>query len=374
MRRRPSLPLAPLLLALLVATAGCASLSGGDGTTTATDGSTTTATDAPTDTADDGAPGDEPTDDDSTDDEPSDDDSTDDASVRASLVGVTATDLDLSPEDRNRTDDIADALGVDGRDVRLHPTEGAVEVFDDDVSASELVDALGEGGIDATTETVRPGVTGETQSSTVRTLSERFAVLDIGATVEAARVEGRRGVVITPADGNVSRVREAISDRGTVEIAARFPAAETDETAADDDYRDVTLLDNDDFAAIGTAQQPRGGGTTPNVPVTLTDEAAANFSSALVEFGFTDEGIANCPTDAARADPANATGYCLFTVHDGNVVYAAGMSAELADVIGNGEFREDPRFVMTAENMSEARELQANLAAGALPTRLSVAD
>jgi preprotein translocase subunit SecD len=376
MRRRPSLLIATLALALLAVTAGCASLTG-DGpadTATATDAPTDTAattdTTATTDTATDGSTGDDSTTDDST----STETPADDAVVRASLVGVTATDLDLSAADRNRTTAIADALGVDTRDVRMRPAEGTVEVFDDGVSAAELVDALDGQDIDAAAGDVRPGVTRATQSTAVRTLSERFQVLGIEASVETATVDDRRGVAVTPTDGNASRIREAVRDRGTVEIAARFPANETADTAAADAYRDVTLLTNGDFVSVGTVQRPGTGSPAPAVPVTVTDEAAANFSSGLVEFGFTGEGVANCPTDAARADPANATGYCLFTVHDGDVVYAAGMSAGLADQIESGEWAADPQFVMTATNESEAQELRAHLVAGALPTRLSVAD
>ena len=380
MRRRPSLPIATLAVALLVLTAGCASLTGGDGTATPTDVQTpatdagATATDDPGDGSDDGSADDEPANGESTDDGGATDGggATDDAVVRASLVGVTATDLNRDDLNVDQQAAIADALGVDEQDVRVRPV-GTVEVFDASVTRSELVDALGQQGIDTAAGRVYAGVTDRTQEETVRTLTERLDVLDVEATVEAATVDDRRGVAVTPADGNVSRVREAIGDRGTVEIVAHFPANATDETAAPDDYRDVTLLTNADFESVGAVQRPGGGNPTPAVPVTVADEAAANFSSGLVTFGFTGEGVANCPTAAAREDPANASGYCLFTVHDGEVVYAAQMSAALADQMASGEWAADPQFVMTAANESEAQELRAHLVAGALPTRLSVA-
>lgn len=361
MPRRPSLPLASLALALLLVTAGCASLSGD--TVTPTTDAVGTNDDVPqTDTTTDA----EPTNADTTTGGASDGTS-DESAVRASLVGTTATGVNLSGVDTaEQTSALAAALDVSARDVRLGAERGTLEVFDASVSETAIADALAEQGLGTDTTRIRPGVTDATQAATVRTLESRLNVLGIDATVEATAVDGRRGVVVIPADGNVSQVRDAVRDRGRVEIVAHFPA-----NGSDDGARDVTLLANEDFERIGTAQV---GQTSPYVPVTVTTDAAANFSSALVEFGFTGEGVSNCPTDAATADPANASGYCLLTVHDGEVVYAAGMSAGLANAMESGEWERDARFVMTAVNTSAARELQAHLEAGALPTRLALSD
>jgi hypothetical protein len=354
MPRRPSLPLALLLLALLLVTAGCASLSGDTATETAE--TVDTADDVPTTTTGE-----------STTAPPTTATRTpgDDAAVRASLVGTSVTGLNVSAADADRTDALATSLGVSARDIQFRVHDGTVEVYDARVSEQAVRDALAQHGFDVSDARVRAGVTGATQSAAVRTLETRLDVLGIDATVEAATVESRRGVAIAPADGNLSRVRTAVSDRGRVEIVAHFPA-----NGSDGATHDVTLLTNDDFATVGAVQSGR---PAPSVPVTITESAAANFSSSLVAFGFTDEGVTNCPTDAAEADPANASGYCLYTVHDGDVVYAAQMSAGLADVLESGEWEQDPRFVMTAANESAAQELRAHLQAGALPTRLALA-
>jgi preprotein translocase subunit SecD len=286
--------------------------------------------------------------------------------VRASLVGTTATGVNLSAA--KATEDagaLADELGVPVSDVRLRPATSTVEVYDANVSESALAGALDDLGFVTPGLRTRAGVTDETQQATVRTLEARLDVLGIDATVEAATVDGRRGVAVTPTDGNASAVRDAVRDRGRVEIVAHFPADGSGEP------RSVTLLENADFERVGTAQ---AGRQNPYVPVTVAEDAAGNFSSALVGFGFTDEGVGDCPTDAATADPANASGHCLYTVHDGDVVYAASLSAGLADAIESGEWEASPRFVMTAVNESAARELQAHLEAGALPTRLSIPD
>lgn len=367
MPRRPPLPLASLALALLVVTAGCASLTGDTAQPTtdagATDDVPTTdaaeTDDVPT-TATTAMASDETPTDRATGQSPND------TVVRASLVGTTATGANLSAANATETAGaLAADLGVPASDVRLRPETGTVEVFDANVSGSALAGALDDLGVAAPGLRTRAGVADATQQATVRTLEARLDVLGIDATVETATVDGRRGVAVTPTDGNASAVRDAVRDRGRVEIVAHFPANGSGES------RSVTLLENGDFERVGTAQVGR---QNPYVPVTVAGDAAANFSSALVGFGFTDEGVGDCPTDAARADPTNASGHCLYTVHDGDVVYAASLSAGLADTIESGEWEASPRFVMTAANVSAAQELQAHLEAGALPTRLSIPD
>jgi preprotein translocase subunit SecD len=347
------------LLALLVVTAGCASLSGDRATETTTDAVGTDDDVLSTDTS-------EPTPDQATPTTDASDTPTDDTTVRASLVGSSVTGLNVSVADTERKDALAQALDVPTRNVRLRTDRGVLEVYDADVSGQALRDALAQRGFDTSDARVRQGVTDATQAETVGALETRLDTLGIDATVESATVDGRRGVAITPADGNLSRVRDAVADRGRVEIVAHFPA-----NGSDGAYHDVTVLTNEDVANVGAVQ---AGRAAPYVPVTVTSSAAANFSSSLVAFGFTGEGVANCPTDAATADPANASGYCLYTVHDGDVVYAAGMSAGLADAIESGEWEQDPAFVMTAANESAAQELRAHLQAGALPTRLALAE
>jgi preprotein translocase subunit SecD len=150
-------------------------------------------------------------------------------------------------------------------------------------------------------------------------------------------------------------------------VTAHYPVQRNGTTT----YEQTRMLDNDDFARVGTARSPQEGGQ-PFVPVTLKAEAADRFVRVMVQNGFTGEGVANCPTNVALQNPDNASGWCLYTVQDGNVVYAAQMSQDLAGTLESGDFTRDPRFTMTTNNLSEAQELQINLNAGALPTELNI--
>ena len=88
------------------------------------------------------------------------------------------------------------------------------------------------------------------------------------------------------------------------------------------------------------------------------------------QFGFTGEGVSAC-----RYEPggdATDTGYCLYTLVDGQVVFGASMSPDLARDFESGDFERDPAFIITAGNISDANQLQIDLQAGALPTELDI--
>ncbi|AQL43493.1 hypothetical protein BV210_12665 [Halorientalis sp. IM1011] len=173
--------------------------------------------------------------------------------------------------------------------------------------------------------------------------------------------------VVTDADRDT--VVPLLRDRGRIEIVARYPVQGNGSTV----YREETLLTNDDFTNVGPARAGSGGVRQPQVPATIEEGAARNYSQRLQETGFTEDGIGSCPPDADR-DPHNASGYCLFTVDDGEVRYAASMGSDLAQTMNEGEFAADPSFVMTAENMSVAERLSRVLRTGALPVALTVTD
>jgi preprotein translocase subunit SecD len=210
-------------------------------------------------------------------------------------------------------------------------------------------------------------VADRTVENVVSTLEARLDSAGVDGHVATARADGTQYVtVVTDADRET--VTALLRDRGRVEIVARFPVQGNGSTV----YREETLLSNEDFVDVGSAQAPRGT-VQPNVPVTLTENAARNYSRDLQEYGFTDEGIGNCPPDADQS-PDDATGHCLYTVDDGEVLYAASMGRQLARAIQNGEFVADPSFIMTASNLSTAERLSVTLQSGAYPTSLSVGD
>jgi len=290
--------------------------------------------------------------------------------IRAPLVGMTAEEVNYT-QDQDLIEarrGIANELGVAQSDIRFGTETRTVEVFSDDVTRAEFARALNRNGFDVAESDVRDGVTAQTREEVVQTLDEKInrGGLTGGGARQTTSGTGESFVVVEVPNANRSEVLRLIEGRGEVYITAHFPA----ERNGTQTYRDVRLLNNDDFASIGTAQRDQQG--TPEVPVTLRDEAASNFTDAMNRFGFTGEGVANCPTASAVRDPDNASGWCLYTVLDGEVVYAAQMSQDLATDLSSGEWERNPQFTMTTTNLSEANQLQINLNAGALPTSLDI--
>ncbi|MFD1585923.1 preprotein translocase subunit SecD [Halorientalis brevis] len=294
-------------------------------------------------------------------------------SIRAPLVGMTAENVNISQTVENENQKraaLANALNVSESDVTFRARERAVEVYSDNVTEQAFVTALNDNGFDVADDDVRSGVTQQTREDAVAILDEK--VNQAGLTGGGARLTtsgtGQHFVVVEVPNANRTEVLNLIADRGQVEMVAHFPAD-------NGSHRQVTLLTNEDFVNIGSAQPPNQAQPNPYVSVALTDEAARNYSNAMQRFGFTSQdGIANCPTRTALQDPQNASGYCLYTVQDGRAVYAAQMSRGLAGSMESGDFVKDPSFVITATNMTEAQQLSVNLKAGALPTELAIDD
>ena len=210
-------------------------------------------------------------------------------------------------------------------------------------------------------------VSDRTVENTVSVLEARLDAAGIDGHVTTPRADGTQYVaVVTDADRET--VTALLRDRGRVAVVARFPVEENDSTV----YREETLLTNEDFEDVGTARAGRGT-IQPQVPITLGESAARNYSQDLQAYGFTGEGVGRCPPDADR-NPDTATGYCLYTVDDGEVLYAASMGRQLARSMRSGEFVANPAFVMTASNLSAAEQLSATLQSGAYPVSLSVSD
>jgi preprotein translocase subunit SecD len=296
--------------------------------------------------------------------------------IRAPLVGITAEQINFTQQQATNANDIetrvASELGVTPNDVELRIQEGAIELYRDDISRQRFREVLNANGFDVDATQIRDGVTAQTRQEVVGILNDK--INRGGLTGGGARITtsatGENFVVIEVPNANRSEVIRLVGDRGQVNIIARFPADNNGST----EYREVPLLTNDDFKEIGTAQPPNSQQPQPFVPVTLKDEPAQNFSNAMNKFGFTGEGVQNCNTRQARADPDNATGYCLYTELDGEVVYAAQMSRNLAQNLASGTWAQDPVFSLTTTNMTEAQQLQINLNAGALPTELDIDD
>jgi preprotein translocase subunit SecD len=296
--------------------------------------------------------------------------------IRAPVVGMTAEDVQI-PTDGSAARDLettlASRLNVSLSDVRVDAGDGTVEVFadpdDGNVTRAEFAAALQAEGYDASESDIRDGVTDETLQQMERTLDDK---------INTGGLSGGDASIVTPADPSEEKlvvvevpnagreeVLDLIGDRGQVQIVAHFPVRENGTTS----YRDVPLFDQDGITDVQSARQGQGT-EPPYVPITLTEEAAGNFSNAMTRFGFTGQGVSACRYEQNASD----AGYCLYTVRDGNIVYAASMGPGLAEIIRNDEFVVQRSFRTTASNFSEAQRLQFDLQAGALPANLDIDD
>jgi preprotein translocase subunit SecD len=103
----------------------------------------------------------------------------------------------------------------------------------------------------------------------------------------------------------------------------------------------------------------------------LSEEVAPGFAQDMRNYGFTTNQAYSSQCGEADLQPGN---YCLLTVRDNRTVYSAVMAEGLGSQIATGEFEKDPRFIITATNASEARQLYVDMRAGSLPTRLTIQD
>ncbi|MFB6170733.1 MAG: preprotein translocase subunit SecD [Haloarculaceae archaeon] len=286
--------------------------------------------------------------------------------IRAPLVGYTAEDVAVTADNRDQVErTVAAELGLQQLDVRARPELRAVEIYTENVTKDRYAAALREAGLDVQTDQIRQGVTKPTREAVRRTLDEKISRIGLtGGTVQIATTPNQKFILIEVPNANRTQVLDLVRSRGRVQVVAHFPTEQNGNRT----YGDVPLLTQGDFSQIGTAQQGQGD-RPPYVRVSLQQESAQNFSNAMQKFGFTSQrGVSNCRYGSSPDD----SGYCLYTVVDDRVVYAASMGPDLARSIENGDFEKDPVFIMTATNMSEARNLQINLRAGALPTRLDL--
>ena len=301
-------------------------------------------------------------------------------SVRAPFVGMTAEGVDMAGTNPAEIEiQLAEELGVSRADIQLQPAEGTVEVFSADVTEDEFAGALQAADLEY--NTIRDGVTAQTRevARTVIDRKIRETPEFPGGRVQIVTTPGGEHFMMVEAPGvNRSQVHGLISDRGLVEVVAIYPSSVTgNETAAHSagqqrgfdvpqGYETQTLFNQDDLDP-GNAQEGRGT-ESPYVPVTLDESTAQEFESQMIELGFTSEGVQSCRWGVDEESP----GYCLLTVVDGEVVYSAGMGTGLAEDMNAREYSRTGNFRMMTTNMSDARGLQINLQAGALPTDLDL--
>lgn len=280
--------------------------------------------------------------------------------IRATPTGLTAEDVDVTTDNQKQIQaDIASSLSIEEGDVKTRVSGNFVEVYTNN-STDQFETALEEHGYDYSD--VRVGVTSMTRQTIVSTIQSKvdatgFSGAEV-STIETQSGDRNHYIVIEVPGKNATQVQNLIEGRGQVEMLAYHPQ--------NGNQTNSTVLTHSQLesAQISPPKTNRRG--TPVVPIVLTDSAADDFVAAMKQYGFTSEGISNCNYPDG--------GHCLLTVLDGEVVYDASMSGDLAQDIEDGTFQKQPSFVIEADSMSDARELQVNLQAGALPTHLEFQD
>lgn len=296
--------------------------------------------------------------------------------IRAPLVGLTAEDVQLEPNDSGNLEQaVSSNLGLTRHDVAVRytsQTSGTVEVFDGNVSKQRFANVLQSQGKDVTTEGIREGVTRDTMETARKVLDRKIsgAGLSGGEVAIVTSATGENSYIVVEVPGQTpQQVIDLVNERGSVQLVAHFPV----DNNGTKEYWDVAMFSQDGMRPQAVRQQDG----QPVVPISLTDEAAENFSKTLIENGFTSaEGIGNCRYPAQKND----SGYCIYTltngkvingsITEGEIVYGAPLGGDLAAEIDSGNFLNDPQFVIEAPNMSTAQRLRMNLEAGSLPTKL----
>ncbi|WP_122089022.1 preprotein translocase subunit SecD [Halalkalicoccus subterraneus] len=290
--------------------------------------------------------------------------------VRAPLAGLTAEDATVDPGQEPEVESaLADELGINSRNVNVEAGdadgEGTIEITTDGVNREEFVAALGvvdedfDLGIDESD--VRQGVTEDTVDEAVTVIDDKiqrspFAAGDVRKSTSST---GEQFVVVEVPGQDRETVIDLIEDRGFVEVYAHHPT--------DSGYENATAIQPDAIQGVGQPEDEPPYG--PHVDITLNEEGAQGFSETMRETGFTQEGYgAACAWDQNPDDP----GYCLLTVVDGEVVYAAGLSEDLAASVESGEYVDSRTFVMTGESIDDVRTLRVNLLAGETPAPLDI--
>jgi len=274
--------------------------------------------------------------------------------VEVSLAGTTAEGVTMDDATSVRNS-VAAELGISSTQVAVVNVNGstALEVRRDGVSTDELREALSAAGVDTDGVTVREGVTSQTVQRTTTILEGRLATVQEhnGSVVRAERT--RLFVRVT---GDPSRAfLDRLVQRGGVTVSARLPSGETTQLLTNDDIRQTRDVLDGENASV--------------VPVRLTEAGATRFSEQLRRLNFTGEGVSACEGKPAP----NATGYCLVTSLNGEVVATGGVNQQLAEVIDFGTFTENEWLGIVAGNATEARATRLGMLSVPIETDVAIA-
>lgn len=280
-------------------------------------------------------------------------DSTNATIVEVSLAGTTAENvtIDDAASVRQR---VAAELGISSTQVAVVDTDGstALEIQRSDVSPDQLREALSAAGVGTGEATIRTGVTAQTGQRTATILEGRLSATD-GHNGTVVRNEQTRLFVRVTGDPDRAFLEQLVQ-RGDVTISARTPDGETTQLLTNEDIRQTRSVLDGENASV--------------VPVRLTDAGATRFSQQLRQLNFTGEGV-----NACEGKPApNATGYCLVTSLNGDIVATGGVNAELAEVVDFGTFTEKEWLGVVAGNATQARATRLGMLSIPIETETSL--
>jgi preprotein translocase subunit SecD len=303
------------------------------------------------------------------------------ARLRAPIVGVTAENVSVSPEEANALEsELASELGVEPIDVRVRMPEqdqqrrravqrgATVEATSRNVTQDELRAALDSAGYPVSAENVRDGVTDRTREEMIQVIENKIdeAGLSGGSVQEARTATGDTFIVIEAPNRDADQLQALLEERGVVRIIAHYPND-------DGTYVNTTVLRREDMRNIGQPRQDQGG--TWQVPVTVTDASAGDLSEAMTQAGF--GGGSTCRNAGSNFtfDGVTQGDRCMVTMRDDEVVYGSGVAPGLGQQWQSGQFAADPSFVIQTgagqESLQEARDLSIDLRAGSLPAPLA---
>jgi preprotein translocase subunit SecD len=288
--------------------------------------------------------------------------------VRAPLEGKMATGLDYSqgPDPTTVESNVSSALGVSLSDVEARPGPGTLEVYEENASDEAIASALRDTGFDVQASDVEEGLTEATYEeaqSVVRTKLSESTQFSGGRVTVQRTPTGDKFLKVEVPGATRDEVIDFLNDRGTVRIVAVYPATENGTTVT----RNATVLNQDDLDPGPVGESSRGESF---VPVTLTEEARSQFSGAMRQYGFAQQGGVTCAFDQNPQAP----GHCLVVYKDGEYINSFGMDETLSQPIREGTFGGSFRMTTgSGPNATEAaEEVRIALQAGALPSDLQI--
>jgi len=295
--------------------------------------------------------------------------------IRGVLAGMTAESVSIPPQEQSTVErELADELGVDGIDVAVRnrgQNTADVELRSQNITRATFGEGLNAVGVDATEDDVRNGLTSETRDGAVDTISQRIDQTGLGGSsvTTVSTATGRDFIVVEVPGEDQETVEELIGEPGRVQIIAGYPESTDNGT----ELVTEEVLTQEDFSGIDPAQRPGDRQPQPHVPVSIsTDGAHERYANLMQDAGFTREGIGVCDFNATQHSGPREGQWCLYTVVDGEYVYGASMSRDLAQTINSGEFVQSPTFILQTGTFEEAQQLEVNLRSGALPSELSI--